>query len=89
MNAADVQKKAEEEGLRYVNDKSAGWFRQKARNTFTYYNTRGEKITDEDKLTRIKSLGIPPAWESVWISPRKKGHIQATGIDEKGRKQYI
>ncbi len=89
MNSSDIEKQMKEEGLRYVNDKSAGWFRQKVRSMFSYYNTKGEKITDEEKLARIKSLVIPPAWEKVWISPRKNGHIQATGIDEKGRKQYI
>lgn len=89
MNLSDVQQKIKEEGLVYVNDKTSGWFRQKNRSVYTYYNTRGEKIIDEERLARIKSLRIPPAWEKVWISPKKNGHIQATGIDEKGRKQYI
>lgn len=89
MDLADIFKKAKKEGLVYVNDRTAGWFRQKNRNIFTYYNTRGERIRDKDKLERIKSLVLPPAWENVWISPKKDGHIQATGIDEKGRKQYI
>lgn len=89
VNLSDVQKKVKQEGLVYVNDRSVGWFRQKNRNVFTYYNTKGEKIKDEEKLERIKRLGIPPAWEHIWVSPKKNGHIQATGIDEKGRKQYI
>lgn len=89
MKLSEVKKKVQEEGLVYVNDRSAGWFRQKSRNVFTYYNTRGEKIKDEEKLERIKSLGIPPAWDEVWISPKKNGHIQATGLDERGKKQYI
>ncbi len=89
MNLSDIQKKVKQEGLVYVNDRTSGLFRQKSRNVFTYYNTRGEKIRDEEKLARIKSLMIPPAWEKVWISPKRNGHIQATGIDEKGRKQYI
>lgn len=89
MNLSDIQEKVEDEGLRYVTDASPGWFRQKVRNSFYYYNTKGERIKDADKLERIKSLVIPPAWEKVWISPKKNGHIQATGWDEKGRKQYI
>ncbi len=89
MNLSEVQEKVEEEGLVYVTDTSPGWFRQKVRNSFYYYNTKGERIKDAEKLERIKSLVIPPAWEKVWISPKKNGHIQATGIDEKGRKQYI
>ena len=47
MNSSDIEKQMKEEGLRYVNDKSAGWFRQKVRSMFSYYNTKGEKITDE------------------------------------------
>lgn len=89
MNLSEIQEKIEEEGLRYMSDKSPGWFRQKHRNVFTYYDTKGNKIKDGAKITRIKNLVIPPAWEKVWISPKKNGHIQATGIDEKGRKQYI
>lgn len=89
MNLSEIQEKIEEEGLRYMSDKSPGWFRQKNRNIFTYYDTKGNKIKDVEKLNRIKNLVIPPAWEKVWISPKKNGHIQATGIDEKGRKQYI
>lgn len=89
MNLNEIQKKVKEEGLIYVNDRTSGWFRQKSRGVFTYYNTRGEKIKDEERTSRIKSLGIPPAWDKVWISPKRNGHIQATGIDERGRKQYI
>ena len=89
MILSEIKKKIKQEGLVYVNDKSSGWFRQKSRNVFTYYNTRGERIKDEEKLSRIRSLGIPPAWEKVWVSPKRNGHIQATGIDERGRKQYI
>lgn len=89
MNLSEIQEKVKDEGLRYVSDTAPGWFRQKVRNSFYYYDTRGERIRDHEKLERIKSLVIPPAWERVWISPKKNGHIQATGIDERGRKQYI
>ena len=53
-----------------------------------YFGTNGETIKDADILGRIKSLAIPPAWRDVWICPIAHGHLQATGIDAKGRKQY-
>ncbi len=85
----DIIREMKNESLRYITDSSPGYFRQKNRNVFTYYDTEGNKIKDEAILARIKELVIPPAWEKVWISPIKNGHMQATGIDEKGRKQYI
>jgi DNA topoisomerase-1 len=85
----DIIREMKNESLRYITDSVPGFFRQKNRNVFTYYNTEGNKIKDEAVLTRIKSLVIPPAWENVWIAPIRNGHMQATGIDEKGRKQYI
>lgn len=78
-----------EESLRYTSDSSIGFFRQKINNKLQYYDLQGRRITDDGTLNRINSLVIPPAWKKVWISPKKNGHIQATGIDEKGRKQYI
>jgi len=77
------------ESLRYVTDTNPGFFRQKNRNTFAYYDAKGGKIVDSKTLSRIISLVIPPAWRHVWICPTANGHLQATGIDEKGRKQYI
>ncbi len=56
---------------------------------FYYLNPKGQKLTQPRALQRIEKLVIPPNWESVWICPNPKGHIQATGIDAKGRKQYI
>lgn len=55
---------------------------------FSYHEEDGELITDEETLERVRSLAIPPAWEEVWICPDPRGHIQATGIDDAGRKQY-
>jgi DNA topoisomerase-1 len=55
---------------------------------FTYINAHGRRIIDPEDLERIKALAIPPAWTDVWICPFPNGHIQATGRDEKGRKQY-
>jgi DNA topoisomerase-1 len=56
---------------------------------FTYLDAEQGRIEDEETLERVRSLGIPPAWEDVWICPDPLGHIQATGIDAAGRKQYL
>src|SRR6478752_2262554 len=56
---------------------------------FSYEDTSGEAIADEETLERIRALVIPPAWKEVWICPDPVGHIQATGYDEAGRKQYL
>jgi DNA topoisomerase-1 len=56
---------------------------------FSYEDGGGEKIADEETLERIRQLAIPPAWKEVWICPDPSGHIQATGYDEAGRKQYL
>jgi len=55
---------------------------------FVYLKADGEKVTDEGTLSRIRSLAIPPAWTDVWISAQPRGHLQATGRDAKGRKQF-
>jgi DNA topoisomerase-1 len=74
--------------LRYVRSGTAGYTRVKAKSGFNYIDQHGERITDEDTLQRIKGLVIPPAWEDVWICPYTNGHLQATGIDAMGRRQY-
>jgi len=56
---------------------------------FSYRNADGSKVEEEAELARIRGLAIPPAWKDVWISPRPNGHIQATGVDDAGRRQYI
>jgi DNA topoisomerase IB len=56
---------------------------------FSYREADGEKVGDEETLARIRELAIPPAWKEVWICPDPLGHIQATGIDAAGRKQYL
>lgn len=76
-------------GLVYSTDARPGWSRRRCGRGFTYLNTRGELIRDERLRRRIKQLAIPPAWQDVWICSRPDGHIQATGRDEQGRKQYI
>jgi len=66
-----------------------GWKREGSRGRFRYVDARGNRITDAEKLERIKALVIPPAWKDVWISPRSGAKLQATGIDAAGRKQYL
>ncbi len=85
---AEVAATIAEEGLRYVSDSSPGYTRKRTGTTFSYYDTNGKRITDATIVRRIKSIGIPPAYETVWICPAANGHIQATGLDARGRKQY-
>lgn len=73
--------------LRYVSDQEPG-IRRKGRTRFSYVDEDGVPVTDPDAIARINALAIPPAWTDVWISPHPTGHIQATGRDAKGRKQY-
>lgn len=74
--------------LRYSNDRKPGFTRKIVGDKFVYFDIKGEKITDQDTIDRINKLVIPPAYKKVWISPYKNGHIQATGYDSRGRKQY-
>ncbi|MGZ3664619.1 MAG: DNA topoisomerase IB [Ktedonobacterales bacterium] len=75
-------------GLRYVTDTGPGIRRERVGESFSYIGLDGKPIRDSKELDRIKSLGIPPAWTDVWICPNPLGHLQATGRDTKGRKQY-
>lgn len=74
--------------LTYVTDAEPGYTRHKSGKGFSYRDESGKTITDKTTLERIKKLGIPPAYIHVWISPDPNGHLQATGRDAKGRKQY-
>src|ERR1700749_425338 len=74
--------------LRYVKTGTAGYSRERAKEGFYYLDQHGKLIEDEETLKRIKALVLPPAWEQVWISPYANGHLQATGIDAMGRRQY-
>jgi DNA topoisomerase-1 len=69
--------------------RKGGWKRVGSRKRFHYVDARGNRITDEDKLERIRSLVIPPAWKDVWISPSATAKLQATGVDAAGRTQYL
>ena len=86
--AADSLEAAEEAGLRYVSDEQPGFSRRRTGNEFEYFGTKRKPVRDEQRLLRIKRLAIPPAWSDVWICPSPNGHIQATGRDARGRKQY-
>jgi DNA topoisomerase I len=69
--------------------RTGGWRRKGRKGTFQYVDSRGKKIIDLDKIERIEGLVIPPAWRDVWISPRPKAKLQATGVDRAGRRQYL
>ena len=87
-NVVDPRDAAETAGLSYVSDEAPGIRRRKSGKGFTYTRPDGAKVADKATLERIRSLAIPPAYTDVWICPRASGHIQATGRDAKGRKQY-
>ena len=74
--------------LHHTTDNQAGITRHKARSGFDYRDPGGAAVHDPETLQRIKSLVIPPAWSAVWISPDPLGHLQVTGRDQRGRKQY-
>lgn len=75
-------------GLHYITDEKVGIRRRKCGKGWCYNAPNGKKIADEETLRRIRSLAIPPAYTDVWIAPDPLGHMQATGRDAKGRKQY-
>jgi DNA topoisomerase-1 len=79
---------AEEAGLQYVSNDRRGYTRRPKGKQFEYFDTEQKPIRDEQRLLRINRLAIPPAWTEVWICPSPNGHIQATGRDARGRKQY-
>jgi DNA topoisomerase I len=75
-------------GLRYVTDREPGITRRRSGAGFRYLGASGAIVTGARELERIRKLAIPPAWDRVWICPHGRGHIQATGFDARGRKQY-
>src|SRR5687767_1372296 len=86
--AEDPQEAAEAAGLRYVSDIMPGIRRRRAGKGFAYVGPDGKPVKDPKTLARIRSLAIPPAYIDVWICPTANGHLQATGRDARGRKQY-
>ena len=85
---ASAPVEAQQARLRYFTDEKPGIRRQHRGKGFVYLHPDGKRVTDAEILSRIKHLVIPPAWEEVWICPVANGHIQATGRDARGRKQY-
>jgi DNA topoisomerase-1 len=85
---ADGRSAAESAGLSYASPDDPGIARRRSGKGFSYRGPDGKIVRDRDTLTRIRKLAIPPAWASVWICADPGGHIQAVGLDEKGRRQY-
>ncbi|HEY1921529.1 MAG TPA: DNA topoisomerase IB [Tepidisphaeraceae bacterium] len=85
---SDGAKSARSAGLRYVSHHGEGIHRQRRGKGFVYTHSRGGTVRNAKTLARIRSLVIPPAWQAVWICPDPRGHIQAIGKDQRGRKQY-
>lgn len=85
----DPEEAAEAFGLCYVSDEEPGYRRKRIGQGFTYVDESNNKVDNPKLLERFETLVIPPAWENVWICKKKSGHIQVTGKDTKGRKQYI
>jgi DNA topoisomerase-1 len=75
-------------GLVYVNPDMPGFSRERSGKRFAYRDTQGRRIADAEEVARIDALAIPPAYTDVWICPLPNGHLQATGLDARGRKQY-
>ncbi|MBV9076032.1 MAG: DNA topoisomerase IB [Methylobacteriaceae bacterium] len=84
----DPREAAEQAGLIYVSDDAPGIRRRRAGKGFSFTGPDGKTVKDEATLARIRKLAIPPAYVDVWICANPRGHIQATGRDAKGRKQY-
>lgn len=85
----DLITRAQEIHLRYIDQTTKGITRAGNKTKFYYFNHDGSRVIDKTTKDRITSLVIPPAWTEVWISPHANTHLQATGLDIKGRKQYI
>src|SRR5438067_11070715 len=84
----DAVAAAQAADLRYVSDLELGIRRLCAGKGFRYVGPNGKKVRAPETLRRIRSLVPPPAWRDVWICTRRDGHVQATGRDARGRKQY-
>lgn len=86
--AAEAREAARAAGLLYASDATPGWRRQRRGKRFTYFDCDGKRIEDPQTIDRLNRLAVPPAWTEVWLCPSPRGHIQATGRDARGRKQY-
>src|SRR4051812_223172 len=86
--ADEPEAAAKSAGLRYVDDSRPGFSRVRRGRTFEYLRPDGKSLKSARDLQRIRALAIPPAWTNVWICTDENGHLQATGRDARGRKQY-
>lgn len=84
----EAMQMAKDAGLKYVNDSRPGFTRERKNDKYQYFRQDGTLIEDEKIITRINKLIIPHVWTKVWICPQQNGHMQATGLDSKNRKQY-
>jgi DNA topoisomerase-1 len=89
MAVAEITPSRRRPRLRRSNPSGPGYARRRCGKGFMYLDEHGERLTDAEVVARITALVIPPAWRDVWISPDPFGHIQATGLDDAGRKQYL
>ena len=85
---AEAALAARQAGLRHVSDRVPGLRRERRGDSVVYRDPDGRQVADPDTLQRIAALAIPPAWTEVWICPQPRGHLQASGRDARGRKQY-
>lgn len=86
--SAPAQASARRAGLVYVAEAGPGISRRRCGKGFCYFAVDGQRVRDSATLARIRSLALPPAWRDVWISPHPDSHLQAWGVDERGRRQY-
>ncbi len=86
--SAEARATAKAAGLRYASDEHPGYRRQRRGKAFQYFDSDGKRIADKEEIARLNKLAVPPAWTEVWLCPSPRGHIQATGRDARGRKQY-
>ena len=88
LEVSDNELQARAQGLRYVTDTTLGYTRKRYGKHFHFFDLKGQRIKDEAEIARIRKLPIPPAYSQIWICPFANGHLQATGLDARGRKQY-
>jgi DNA topoisomerase-1 len=88
LSVAPLVQEARDAGLRYSSDENEGFTRKRRGPHFDFYRFDGSRIRDSAVVARIRKLAIPPAYTDVWICPIENGHLQATGRDARGRKQY-
>lgn len=89
VDPAPTVQAAHDAHLHYMSDERPGLSRRRHGRGFAYFDAAGAPVRDPALRTWLRELAIPPAWQEVWISPRRDGHLLATGRDEKGRKQYL